>query len=158
MVLRECDLVMKGGTTSGVVYPPAIKLIGDAYRLRSVGGSSAGAMAAAIAVAAEYRRQTSPNRDDTSGFAEVAALSDELGADLTRFLQPSKELAPLYDAFITLQLKQQEDDKPTLFQIAKAVLPKLKLYWKKPLRNGALISGGSVVAGIVGIALPLAWG
>ncbi|MCE8442678.1 patatin-like phospholipase family protein, partial [Rhodovulum sulfidophilum] len=55
---------MKGGTTSGVVYPPAIALLGDKYRLRSVGGSSAGAIAAAVAAAAEYRRQTSDMRDD----------------------------------------------------------------------------------------------
>ncbi|MNJ28190.1 hypothetical protein D3C77_227190 [compost metagenome] len=40
----ECDLIMKGGITSGVVYPLAIVEIAKAFRLRSIGGTSAGAM------------------------------------------------------------------------------------------------------------------
>lgn len=43
----ECDLVMKGGITSGIVYPLAIAEIAKAFRLRSIGGTSAGAIAAA---------------------------------------------------------------------------------------------------------------
>lgn len=151
--MKECDLIMKGGTTSGVVYPPAIKLIGKDYRLRSVGGSSAGAIAATVAAAAEYRRQTSPNRNNETGFEEVAALSQELGEDLTRFLQPSKDLAPLFEAFIAFQKAQQDKDKPSWFKLARATLPKLKPYWRKPLRTGSLISGGSVLAGVAGFGL-----
>ena len=49
--LLECDLVMKGGITSGVVYPLAVCELATVYRLRSVGGSSAGAIAAAAAAA-----------------------------------------------------------------------------------------------------------
>jgi Patatin-like phospholipase len=40
----ECDLVMKGGITSGIVYPLAIVEIAKAFRLRSIGGTSAGAI------------------------------------------------------------------------------------------------------------------
>jgi hypothetical protein len=36
---------MKGGITSGVVYPLAIVEIAKAFRLRSIGGTSAGAIA-----------------------------------------------------------------------------------------------------------------
>lgn len=54
---KECDLVMKGGITSGVVYPLAIVEIAKAFRLRSIGGTSAGAIAAAAAAAAEAGRQ-----------------------------------------------------------------------------------------------------
>ena len=43
---RECDLVMKGGITSGVVYPRAVCQLATDHRIRSVGGSSAGAIAA----------------------------------------------------------------------------------------------------------------
>lgn len=50
--LDECDLVMKGGITSGVVYPPAVLELATRYRFRSIGGSSAGAIAAALAAAA----------------------------------------------------------------------------------------------------------
>lgn len=55
---RECDLVMKGGITSGVAYGGVLIALGRAFRLRNVGGTSAGAIGAAIAAAAEYRRQT----------------------------------------------------------------------------------------------------
>ena len=54
---RECDLIMRGGVTSGVVYPFAITEIAKSYRLRDIGGTSAGAIAAVFAAAAEYRRQ-----------------------------------------------------------------------------------------------------
>jgi predicted acylesterase/phospholipase RssA len=43
---RFCDLVMKGGITSGVVYPPAIFALAGQYRFKNIGGTSAGAIAA----------------------------------------------------------------------------------------------------------------
>ena len=45
---EECDLVMKGGITSGVVYPSAIRKIAGRYRFRNLGGASAGAIAACL--------------------------------------------------------------------------------------------------------------
>jgi hypothetical protein len=36
----ECDIVMKGGITSGVIYPLAVCELAQTYRLRSVGGAS----------------------------------------------------------------------------------------------------------------------
>src|SRR3954453_16422133 len=54
--LPECDAVMKGGITSGIVYPYAILQIATKYRFRSLGGTSVGAIAAAFAAAAEYGR------------------------------------------------------------------------------------------------------
>src|SRR6187399_3344956 len=53
---RECDIVMKGGITSGVIYPLAVCELAGVYRLRNIGGTSAGAIAAAAAAAAEYGR------------------------------------------------------------------------------------------------------
>ena len=40
----ECDLVMRGGITSGIVYPRAIAKLAETYDFRSIGGTSAGAM------------------------------------------------------------------------------------------------------------------
>ena len=40
----SCDVVMKGGITSGVIYPKAICELARHHRLRQVGGSSAGAI------------------------------------------------------------------------------------------------------------------
>jgi predicted acylesterase/phospholipase RssA len=73
-----CDLVMKGGITSGVVYPSAIARLAAQYRLRNIGGASAGAIAAGAAAAAEYRRQTDLAHP-TVGFDRLAGLGEELG-------------------------------------------------------------------------------
>lgn len=75
---RECDVVMKGGITSGVLYPLAVCELATRYRLRNVGGTSAGAIAAAAAAAAEVGR--SSDRAG-SGFDALAALPRWLGTD-----------------------------------------------------------------------------
>lgn len=76
---RFCDLVMKGGVTSGVVYPKAIALLARHYRFRSIGGTSAGAIAAAITAAAEFRRRHTQTRD---GFDILEKLPEDLMAKL----------------------------------------------------------------------------
>ena len=58
--LLECDLIMKGGITSGIVYPKAIHHLSQHYRFRSIGGASAGAIAAALSAAAQYGRAANP--------------------------------------------------------------------------------------------------
>src|SRR3954470_4357960 len=55
-VVAEADMVMKGGITSGVVYPLAVCRLAPSYRFRNLGGSSAGGIAAAVAAAAECNR------------------------------------------------------------------------------------------------------
>lgn len=72
---RECDVVMKGGITSGVVYPLAVCELARSYRFRSIGGTSAGAIAAAATAAAEYGRRTGSGQ----GFDELAELPAWLG-------------------------------------------------------------------------------
>ncbi|MGF1664545.1 MAG: hypothetical protein ACFCVG_19135, partial [Kineosporiaceae bacterium] len=52
----SADVIMRGGTASGVVYPLALCEIARAVRLRSLGGASAGAIAAATGAAAELGR------------------------------------------------------------------------------------------------------
>jgi predicted acylesterase/phospholipase RssA len=90
-----CDLVMKGGITSGVVYPLTVVELAKKYRFSSIGGTSAGAIAAAITAAAEY------NRAD-GGFLHMAALPEELGRDLLRLFQPVPALRPLFNLFLAL--------------------------------------------------------
>jgi len=70
---RFCDLVMKGGITSGVVYPPAIVKLAGQYRFKNIGGTSAGAIAAALTAAAEYRRR---NTGSMEGFNLLGALPE----------------------------------------------------------------------------------
>jgi predicted acylesterase/phospholipase RssA len=75
---RFCDLVMKGGITSGVVFPKAVAWLSHQYRFRNIGGTSAGAIAAAGAAAAEYRRATD-SANPQYGFARLADLAEVLG-------------------------------------------------------------------------------
>ncbi len=78
----QCDIVMKGGITSGVVYPLAVCELATTYRLRSVGGASAGAIAAAAAVAAEMGRRSvlAPPVDPAATGAAAATSHPAVGA------------------------------------------------------------------------------
>ena len=61
----ECDLVMRGGITSGIVYPRAIAKLAETYNFRSIGGTSAGAIAAAGTAAAAYGAKRGPDHFQT---------------------------------------------------------------------------------------------
>ena len=52
---QSCDIVLKGGITSGVIYPLAVCELAGVYRLRNIGGTSAGAIAATAAAASGNR-------------------------------------------------------------------------------------------------------
>jgi predicted acylesterase/phospholipase RssA len=53
----EVDLVMQGGVTSGVVFPGALYELAKDFHFVRIGGTSAGAIAAAMLAAAECQRQ-----------------------------------------------------------------------------------------------------
>ena len=72
--LQECDLVMKGGITSGIVYPPVVQILRKKYRFKSIGGTSAGAIAAALTAAAEHGRET-------GGFEKLQEVQNDLGRE-----------------------------------------------------------------------------
>lgn len=88
---RNCDVVMKGGITSGVVYPHAVCELAQTYRFRNVGGTSAGAIAAAATAAAEYGRER-------EGFNKLARLPGWLGTgtNLRNLFQPQRKTGKLY--------------------------------------------------------------
>jgi hypothetical protein len=46
--LLPCDIVMKGGVTSGVLYPSVVWEISRLFSFKNVGGTSAGAIAAVV--------------------------------------------------------------------------------------------------------------
>ena len=93
---QECDLVMKGGATSGLVYPRAVLELARqpepgekkvSYCFRSIGGTSAGAVAAAFTAAAEHNR-------DHGGFEKLHEINLKLqGAD-GKGQQPGEESEP----------------------------------------------------------------
>jgi predicted acylesterase/phospholipase RssA len=91
---RSCDVVMRGGITSGVVYPHALCELARTYRFANVGGTSAGAIAAAAAAAAEHGR-------DHGGFQKLAALPSWVGSgeNLFRLFQPQRSTRPYFSLF-----------------------------------------------------------
>lgn len=88
---RFCDIVMKGGITSGLVYPRAVMALQRRYRFKSVGGTSAGAIAAAAAAAAEHDREG-------GGFDRLDKLPEFLGEgdNLSALFQPQARLRGVY--------------------------------------------------------------
>ena len=77
----ECDLVMRGGITSGIVYPRAIAKLAESYRFRSIGGTSAGAIAAAATAAGalgvrEGKELSGPLQDAARGTRQANRQED----------------------------------------------------------------------------------
>jgi len=78
---KYCDLVMKGGITSGIVYPNAVLALARDYRFKSIGGTSAGAIAAAVSAAAalgDRRRHAGHVLEAGCGFQGLADVSAQL--------------------------------------------------------------------------------
>ena len=98
----KCDLIMKGGITSGVVYPPAIAELAKDHRFYSIGGASAGALAAAAAAAAEFGRQNGTN---PTAFEEMKGINKEVSRPSTtgkktvleNFIQPQASTRRYFD-------------------------------------------------------------
>jgi predicted acylesterase/phospholipase RssA len=152
----ECDIVMKGGITSGVVYPGAVDELARRYAFRSIGGTSAGAIAAAIVAAAEHAR----NNGHPEAFEEVAKLPGQLGemqrgkSLLLRLFQPDAETEPLFAValgFIASGLRGA---------IGQAV----SRFWRFPLIGAATViacvalvifAGANLALAVAGIAIGL---
>src|SRR6478672_2650847 len=93
--LPPCDLVMKGGVTSGIVYPSLVLKLAEHYRFASIGGTSAGAIAAALSAASEYGRQL----DNGGGTAKLVAALQSLGEPgaIVGLFQPTPATKPLFE-------------------------------------------------------------
>jgi predicted acylesterase/phospholipase RssA len=90
-----CDLIMKGGITSGVVYPLAISELAKQYKFKNIGGASAGAIAAAGTAAAEYGRRN--GLPDT--FKTLSDVATNIASDgrLLSLFQPTDKARPAFD-------------------------------------------------------------
>jgi predicted acylesterase/phospholipase RssA len=141
----ECDLVMKGGVTSGVIYPLAICRLADRYRLRSIGGASAGAIAAAAAAAAEYARQTGA-KGDRVGFAGLCRLPNdisEVGDDgrsrLLSLFQPAPATETLFEAFLLAITKEPVHRR--VGKVLRLVVKRHQLFPRLALLLAAIATG-----------------
>jgi predicted acylesterase/phospholipase RssA len=135
---RFCDLVMKGGITSGVVYPKAIGLLAGHYRFRSIGGTSAGAIAAAVTAAAEYNRR---ENDSMEGFRMLESLPDALHANvpgtqqrkLLSLFQPEPRMRRLFSVLIA-SLNRNTTNQRILNILRKLLVA----YWPATLASLAI--------------------
>ena len=143
-----CDILMKGGVTSGVVYPLAICRLAQTYTFQNIGGTSAGAIASALAAAAEYSR-----RFGRDGFKKLASLSDYLatGDNLVNLFQPSRPTRALFRTLLVAT-----HGKPALWKIVgTAVLS----CWLPASGAVLVVLGGSsiILAGLRGKPLLFAY-
>src|SRR5438270_9733950 len=118
-VVAEADMVMKGGITSGVVYPLAVCQLAQSYKFRNLGGSSAGGIAAAFAAAAESNRAG-------GGFQELAKLPGLLGTSLADLFQPSPSTRPLFRILIAAIDHQHKGPAKKL----RLVLAAIRAAWR----------------------------
>jgi hypothetical protein len=165
--LPPCDLVMKGGITSGIVYPGLIARLARDYRFQNIGGTSAGAIAAAACAAAELGRRSGRNAD---AYAALAALPQELQTQengrsrLARLFQPAPALQRHFD--LGMRYIETADKDRALLSVLFALL-----HWETVLgaallllvpllmlaiRNGALWSIAATL-GMLGVAAGAAY-
>lgn len=131
---KFCDIVLKGGITSGVVYPLALVSLAEKYRFSNIGGTSAGAIAAVAAAAAEYGRHT-----ENAGFDRLAKIPDEIGPNLLALFQPTPVLKPLFDVFVAATRA-----KTRMGRIITIIVAAVRGYWLSALLG--LLPGVIVVA------------
>ena len=153
----DCDMVMKGGITSGVVYPLAVCELATKYRFHSVGGSSAGAIAAALCAAAELGRAS-----EKGGFHRLASLPKYLAGNdyLLKLFQPSQKTRPLFNLLVFFLNHRASEQNPGFLGW---ILAALRETWRAP--GGAawflsrlllllgIASGGAYLASTMGSAV-----
>lgn len=120
---RFCDLVLNGGVASGVVYPWALLELARSYRFRNIGGNSVGAMAAAVAAAAEYGRCTGVENafEPLRKFPiKLAGMKDDGDPrpQMLRLFQPSASVGRLFKVFL-IAIRHTEGSA----KIAPGILP-----------------------------------
>jgi hypothetical protein len=132
---RYCDLVMKGGITSGIIYPPLACRLSKHYRFKNIGGTSAGAIAAVATAAAEYRRRQDDSKG-TEAFDKLGKLHEELGAKLpcsskTKLIslfQPAPGCHRLFKVLLTSM-----NAEGTWRRVGKVLVGFLYAYWPATL-------------------------
>jgi predicted acylesterase/phospholipase RssA len=142
-----CDVVLKGGVTSGVIYPRLLARLAETYRFDSIGGSSAGAMAAAAAAVAQLARDKGATRDPFATIddlpATLAQPHPEGGTQLFRLFQPQPVARGTFRVVAALLGSERGNWQ---WKIAKALLAS---YWPAAVVGaipGAWVARAAVVA------------
>jgi predicted acylesterase/phospholipase RssA len=151
---RFCDLVMKGGITSGVVYPGAIERLSHHYHFKNIGGTSAGAIAAAVTAAAELQRRRSGSR---AGFDLLKALPEQLKAEvrpgqrkLLSLFQPQPATRRLFSVLVNA-LNSGSTNQRILAMLSGAI----QAYWQGALGAALLALLALLGSGLLAALLTL---
>jgi len=149
--LPYCDVIMKGGITSGVVYPEALVRLSRKYRFKSIGGASAGAIGAALGAAAEHNRAG-------GGFDSLRNKTNDLAdGGLKKLFQPQASTRPLLPIMIAAAGFGSDGKKRTGGTAAVVIGTILGQYWRWSvplfLLALALGLGGGLLFGWTGAAL-----
>ncbi|MFI6101441.1 patatin [Lentzea sp. NPDC051213] len=143
---RYCDLTMRGGTTSGVVYPLAVASLARHYEFKQIGGASAGAIAAAFTAAAERGRAQ-------GGFEKLTKLIDWFtsgsGAErwrMAQLFQPTEKTRALYRIVVATMQKRETTGRSAVSCLFFALLGAVGLRAKAALAMMTLLwLGGPVL-------------
>ena len=123
----QCDLVMRGGITSGIVYPRAVAKLAETYDFRSIGGTSAGAIAAAATAAAALGRRNGKDHFQ----AEIRELPETLAEKragktvLERLFQPQPKTRRLFGVLMAGLGRETMSRK-----VAKIIAAVCRGYWR----------------------------
>jgi predicted acylesterase/phospholipase RssA len=127
LALPQCDLVMKGGITSGVVYPGAVIALAKRFRFAALGGTSAGAIAAGVCAAGEYGRI----HGEGNGLAQLREVSRELGEPgvLTGLFQATDDAKPLMELALLPADHPGDSHWRRAARLALAALRRVPVVW-----------------------------
>jgi predicted acylesterase/phospholipase RssA len=141
---------MKGGITSGVVYPLALRRLGQDYRFRGIGGASAGAIGAALGAAAELGR-------DRGGFDKLADIPAQLGdGRLLGLFQPQPRTRSMMRLLLAATRQGQGTVRKTLGLAVIALASHVVAAVLGALPGAALVAvglGGTGWAGAILVAV-----
>ncbi|MGH6826872.1 patatin-like phospholipase family protein, partial [Methyloceanibacter sp.] len=131
----ECDLVMRGGITSGIVYPRAIAKLAEKYNFRCIGGTSAGAIAATATAAAAYGRKHGEDhfQSDIRGLPERLGTKRKNKTELERLFQPQPETSRLFKVLMSGLGRESKPEK-----IARIAATLCVQYWPLALLGAAI--------------------
>jgi hypothetical protein len=148
----ECDLVMRGGITSVIVYPKAIVKLAETYKFRCVGGTSAGAIAATATAAGALgvRKGGTPFKDRFERLPEKLAEEIDGKTVLLRVFQPAKDLERVFAVLLSGLQRQTFDRK-----VVSVLLSLCRNYWRWAALGAAFVLVPFVLAAL---ALGLGWG
>jgi len=125
---------MKGGVTSGIVYPLAVQELSSEYWFKNIGGTSAGAIAAGVTAAAECNRRRSGKN---AGFERLALLPGDLARDnfLLSLFRPDPETKRVFEVILSGM-----DAKQSGKSMWGAIVAKLFLNFLAPLCFAIVLS------------------